>query len=396
MRQVKLGLVGCGSSLSYLYGAICFNNLRAGQLVAVVDINSSRAEEGKTVLGANRAYTRYEDLLNDDEVEGVIICSPPQVHEEQVVAAARAGKDILCEKPMAPTVEACHRMIDACQEAGSVLMLGYMKPYNKCFERVTEIVSSGVLGKIFTCRITWDDCAGLGSLGMRGQLSSGGGLFQDHGPHTVDLCRRWFGEVTEVQGIVDTISSAREVEDVVVAVLRHESGVSSVHQMTHVNHRGPIEMYEICGSQAALLVWADWSTSAEPAPLRIILHKSADRGQCTQAAVQTTEYTPFGRWSPQEELRVSWQYLKELEEFCDCIATRRSPRTTGLDGLKGIEVVNALYLSALEGRTVRLPLDKNPDLPRLFRTLRERREKWGMASPEEMGDWWHLPGLQNK
>ncbi|MBC7260379.1 MAG: Gfo/Idh/MocA family oxidoreductase, partial [Chloroflexi bacterium] len=319
----------------------------------------------------------------------VIIASPPQFHCEHVVLAAEAGKDVLCEKPMAPTMEECRKMIAACQQAGRILMVGYMKRYNKCFQRVAELISAGLLGKVFTCRINWDDCAGLGDLGMRGALGTGGGQFQDHGPHTVDLCRWWFGEVVEVQGIVDIIASARQVEDVVVAILRHETGVTSVHQMTHVNHRGPIEVYEICGSQGTLLIEADWQTNTNSEPLRIYLYRSAPRtGPGNKAPLQITDYTPANLWSPQEELERHWQYLQELKEFCDCIVTRRTPRSTGLDGLKGIEVVNALYLASLEGHAVRLPLEHSPDFAEAFRVHRERRQKWGMVPPEEEEQWW--------
>ena len=116
-----VGMIGAGGIARSHMNAIAQNdNIR---VVGVMDIDAGRAGSAAGEHGA-RAYTDLDALLADSEVEGVIVCTPHNQHGDQVVAAAEAGKHVLVEKPMALTVEACDRMIAACDRANRILMVG--------------------------------------------------------------------------------------------------------------------------------------------------------------------------------------------------------------------------------------------------------------------------------
>ena len=119
-QPVRLALVGCNSSLLYVFGPHTFNTLKGGELVAVADINAERARRAHEELNAKRWYTDFDKVLEDGEVEALVIVTPGWCHEAQTVAAAKAGKHVLCEKPMAITVaRAC---VPACNCSMSKFM----------------------------------------------------------------------------------------------------------------------------------------------------------------------------------------------------------------------------------------------------------------------------------
>lgn len=359
-KKVKLGIVGCGATVSCMYGPV-FKYLDNGEFLAAMDVDKEQLEIARDMYGAKRLYSNLDEMLKDSDIEGVIIGTPVFEHENNVIKLAKAGKHILCEKPLARDIDECDRMIKVCESSKVLLMTAFMKRFNKCFRRAKEIIESGELGDVFQVRVCWD-CYTDHDSGWRDRLPTLGGVFQDHGSHVIDLCRWWLGEIIEVSGMINRISESRDIEDQAVAVYRHENGGISFLHLTRVCHRGHDELYEIYGTKGMLTIRSrDWScTRVEPFEMNIYVNGHTVKN-----------ITPRNDWNIDRELKNNNHFLKELEHFCDCIINKKTPVLVGEDGRKAIEVVNATYLSSHRSERIRLPLKKAPELEEIFKSLKK-------------------------
>ena len=139
MNKVKLGIVGCGSTTRCMYGPI-FKYLENGEFVAASDIEEEHARWAQNMYQANEIYTDRDQMLADANIDAVIVGTPVYSHLDDVIAIAESGKHVLCEKPMARTVAECDQMIQACEQNGVILMVAFMKRFNKCFLQAKKMI----------------------------------------------------------------------------------------------------------------------------------------------------------------------------------------------------------------------------------------------------------------
>jgi len=360
--QVKLGIAGCGKGGTYVMYAPILRYLENGYVTALMDPDPAALERMRPYCPHAVTFTDYDAFLAEADMDAVIIASPVFFHCEQTVKAASAGKHVLCEKPMARTIGECDAMIAACRKAGVVLMIAFMKRFDKSFRRAKEMIEAGELGRVFQVRCNWSWLGAYpGGEGWRAWLRTWGGIFQDHGSHTIDLCRWWLGDVETVSGEIQIVRAGYEVEDTAMATLRHAGGALSLHHMTAATHKPLIEYYLIDGTRASLEiecgpVWSFISTE----PFRMTLYEG---GRTTR------DLTLYNKPNLDDEQRASHRYLKELEHFCDCVQRNAEPLTPGEDGRAAIEAINAVYLSSWRGEKVHLPLQEEPDLEARFRAM---------------------------
>ncbi len=206
-RPLRLGLLGAGTALHGMYGP-ALRHLPQAELVGVMDPWAEARDRARADYGV-RAYKTLRGLLEHARPEVAVVASPTYAHLEQVVALAAAGVHVFCEKPMARTPGECDRMIDACARAGVLLGVGFMKRFNAAVIRAGELLRQGEVGELYQVDCEWSFPAshpperyGHPHRDWRGRLENWGGVFQDHGSHTVDLCRLWLGEVTRVSARV--------------------------------------------------------------------------------------------------------------------------------------------------------------------------------------------------
>ncbi|MGQ9629315.1 MAG: Gfo/Idh/MocA family protein [bacterium] len=362
MDKVRLGMIGCGWGSNDLYRPF-FKHLENGELVAVMDIDESRAKKYQESSGAKKVYTDLDRMLEDKDIDAVMILTPPNIHAEQVVKSAQAGKHIYCEKPMCKTIEEADRMIAACKENNVKLQIAFMKRFNKSFLMVKRVIDEGRLGDLFEMRAVWDNARpGASSANYRHRVETGGGYLQEDGSHPLDVCHWWMGDVVEVSGDVIIVDTERvENEDVGIVTMKHKNGGFSSLHITMRTHRTGEESYEVFGTKGTLLMrWLYHSThSMEPAIVKIY-----------EKSRTTTDLTLPTSWNPENEIITNWQYLNEMRHFCDCIINDKEPAVTGEDGRAVVEIVNAAYLSSWKGIKVKLPLEKSPDFEQFFRGLR--------------------------
>ncbi|KML05993.1 Gfo/Idh/MocA family protein [Rossellomorea marisflavi] len=230
MKPLKIGVIGCGSIAKHRHIPEYMANEHA-EIVAVCDIVKDRAEEMADQIGA-KAYTDYKELLKDESIKAVSVCTPNALHAPISIDALKAGKHVLCEKPMATSTEEAQAMIDAANQAGRKLMIGHNQRFVPSHQKAKELISKGEAGKIYSFRTAF------GHGGPEGWSVDGKdswffrkeeafiGAMGDLGVHKTDLMRYILGEeFVEVGAFVETSSKENaDVDDTAVCVLKTESG----------------------------------------------------------------------------------------------------------------------------------------------------------------------------
>ena len=364
--KVKLGIAGCGFAGTQTMYAPILRLLEKGRVTALMDPDQGALDFMTRRYGDFDCYHDYGEFLAKADIDAVLVASPVFLHEEQVVQAAGAGKHILCEKPMAPTIEACDRMRQAAETNNVTLMIGFVKRFDKSLKLARDLIREGRLGELFHIRAEVSWCHDLSPLGFnwRQSLRALGGVFQDNASHIVDLCRWWAGEVQSVGGQARILRPDWEVETQAHAALRHESGIVSTIHVSNVSQKPMTEYFLLEGTKAALeLRFGPAMKYSSPEPFSVRLW---ERGQ-TQ-----TDLTLFNYANLDQELRERGPYKRQVDHFCESILQSKAPAIDGLAGRKAIEVVNAVYLSSWLDKTIRLPLSGSGDLERIFREMRSQ------------------------
>ncbi|MGZ5319799.1 MAG: Gfo/Idh/MocA family protein [Actinomycetota bacterium] len=172
------------------------------EVVAIASRDLARAEAAASELAIGQAHGSYEDLLADPDVDAVYVPLPNHLHAEWTIAAARAGKHVLCEKPLAMTAADAERMIEACQAEGVHLMEAFMYRLHPTWEAVRELVASGRIGELRAVQ-SWFSYFNDDPANIRNIPEAGGGALYDIGCYSVSLSRMLFGrEPVRIQGSV--------------------------------------------------------------------------------------------------------------------------------------------------------------------------------------------------
>ena len=365
--SIRVALVGAGTALHGMYGP-AFRFLEGARLECVMDPWEEARARARREYGV-KAYSTLAGLIRHGRPDVAIVASPTQAHAQQVEQLARAGVHVFCEKPMARTVEECDRMIQACAAGGVALGIGFMKRFNMSIALARRWLEEGKLGSLFQVDCVWSFPASHPPeryehphTDWRGQLENWGGLFQDHGSHTIDLCRGFLGEVTSVSAQIRAIQQDLPVEDVAAVLCRHAGGGISTHRMNIRTHKPLEERYELFGTEGTLEVnWGGvWRWSAYTAePMNVFLYR---------AGRERVELTPRPEQGLDVELRKNWHYLNELRGFMDALRSGRPVPVDGAQGRAVVEVINAAYQSTATDQTVHLPLEQPVDVEGIFRS----------------------------
>jgi len=233
---VRWGLIGAGDIVRKRVGE-ALRSGRGCELVAVSRANASLVDAFAREVGARRSYAHWRDLVQDDEVDAVYVATPVYLHAEQTIAAAEAGKHVLCEKPMAMSVAECDRMIDACRSANVRLGIAYYRHFYPVVIRIKQLIASGAIGEpVFAQAIAsepFDPRPGAPRYWLVQQSQSGGGPMADFGCHRIEVLLHLLGPVASVAGVVTRAALEREVEDTAAALLQFETGACAMVAATN-------------------------------------------------------------------------------------------------------------------------------------------------------------------
>ena len=185
---MKVGIIGCGTIANAAHIPAYMNNKEV-EIAYFCDIILERAEAAVAQYGCGKAVIDYHDILNDDSVEAVSICTPNNVHSVIAIDCLKAGKDVLCEKPAARTFDEVLEMQKVQHETGKILNIGVVNRFNDNVNRIKDYISSGKLGKVFHVYISFRSHRCIPGLGgaFTTKAISGGGVLIDWGVHFLDL-----------------------------------------------------------------------------------------------------------------------------------------------------------------------------------------------------------------
>ena len=253
MALLRWGILGCGNVAEHKGGPPLYT-VDDSELIAVMRRDRAKAENFAERHGAKRVYTDIDQLLSDDEINAVYIATPPYLHCEQTIRAAHAGKHVLCEKPMAMTVQECQQMVDACREANVALMLAYYRNHYPNVVKMKALMDEGAIGDVVLARI---NCTGYYNPNRQDLKNwrinpeiSGGGVLMDIGSHRISLLQYLMGDIESAQGYAETVHLDAAVDDSAVFSLRFESGAHAVANINWNTGIGidDVEVYGTTGS----------------------------------------------------------------------------------------------------------------------------------------------------
>ena len=233
---MRWGLIGAGDIVRKRVGE-ALRNGRGCELVAVSRANADRVEAFVREVGARRWHADWRDLVRDEEIDAVYVATPVHLHAEQTIAAAEAGKHVLCEKPMAMNVAECDRMIAACRDARVRLGIAYYRHFYPAVIRIRQLIASGAIGQaVFAQMIAsepFDPRPGAPRYWLVQPSRSGGGPMADFGCHRLEVLMQLLGPVARVRSVVATVALDREVEDTAAVLLQFERGACAMVAVTN-------------------------------------------------------------------------------------------------------------------------------------------------------------------
>ncbi len=318
-RRIGWGLVGCGD-ISRKRVAPALRDLENCELVAVSRADAARAESFAAEFGAKRWHADWHQLVEDPEVEAVYVATPVHLHAEQAVAAAEAGKHVLCEKPLALTVAECERMNAAAEANGVLLGVAYYRRFYPAVERVRQILDSGEIGVPVVAQVNaferFDPAPDNPRRWLLDKQHSGGGPMFDFGCHRIEVLFNLFGDVTAVRALTGNVLFEREVEDTACAVLQFGRGTQGVISVTHAA-REPQDTLEIFASEGSIRI--------------DVLNEG-------RMLIRTKDGERFESHTPHENL-----HQPLVEDFTRAVLEDGKPRVDGRTGQKVSEILEQIY-----------------------------------------------------
>ena len=233
MGTIRWGMIGCGDVTEIKSGP-GFQKANHSTLVAVMRRNGMLAKDYAQRHGVARWYDDAAKLIDDPQVEVVYIATPPSSHQQYTLMAAKAGKPVYVEKPMALNFAECQEMMAACKTAGIPLFVAYYRRALPRFLKIKELVDSGAIGQVRFVSVTLYEPASKANLNAAAPAwrvvpeISGGGLFVDLASHMLDFLDYVFGPIASVQGCAANQDGRYEAEDIVTASFQFESGVHGI------------------------------------------------------------------------------------------------------------------------------------------------------------------------
>jgi Predicted dehydrogenases and related proteins len=349
MKKIKVAIIGTGS-ISNLH-MIGYKDLDYVEVVAACDINRERVENFAQKYDIPNVFTDYNEMLKMKDIDAVSVTTWNNVHAPAAIAALKAGKNVLCEKPLALNAAQAEEMVAAAKESGKLLMVGFCRRFGENARALKNFIESGELGKIYYaktgCLRRWGNPGGWFSDKKR----SGGGPVIDLGVHVIDLVRylsgkprvtsvtastfNYVGMKPEVKGILKynsaDYSEYNDVEDCATALIKFDNGMTLFFETSWVQHIKEDSLYlEMYGDKAGARLEPD-----------VELYE--DKGN------YMTNVKPIIGASGNS---FEHNFKEEIKHFVDCVANGTQCLNPGEDGVEIMKILDAIYESAATGHEV--------------------------------------------
>jgi len=342
-RKIRFALVGCGRIAHNHFGAIESHAVRCN-LVDVCDTNPEALHAAVESSGA-QGHASLSTLLEKTTADCIILATPSGLHSNQAIAVAQSGRHVMTEKPMATRWQDGLAMVRACDAAGVHLFVVKQNRRNTTLQMLKRAVEEKRFGRIYMVNINvfWTrPQAYYDSAKWRGTWEMDGGAFMNQAAHYVDLLDWLIGPVDSVQAMTGTLARDIQVEDTGVLNIRWRSGALGSMNVTMLTYPKNLEgSITILGEKGTVKVGG--------VAVNNIQHwEFADQrdydSQIGEANYQTTSVYGFG-------------HPLYYDNVINVLRGEATPETDGREGLRSLEVLIAVYLSARDGRTIALPLE---------------------------------------
>jgi len=342
-RPIRFALVGCGRIADKHFEALERHDKRS-ELVAVCDTDA-RALERAVARTQAAGFSSLDQLLARSDADAVILATPSGLHAAQTIEAAAAGRHVITEKPMATRWQDGKAMVEACDKAGVQLFVVKQNRRNATIQALKKAIDRGRFGRIHmvTVNVFWSRPQSYyDSAPWRGTWEFDGGAFMNQASHYVDLLDWLVGPVASVSAFTATLARRIEVEDTGAAIVRWRNGALGSVNVTMLTHK---QNYE--GSITVL---------GEHGTVRV-----------GGVAVNEIEHWEFAEADPEDEKVRTASYETTsvygfghplyYDNVISSLRGEARAETDGREGLRSLELLIGIYLSARDGRPVGLPLE---------------------------------------
>jgi predicted dehydrogenase len=347
------GIIGCGMIANFHAKAIA--EIRGARLAACYDAVPAAADRLAQAQGC-RAYHNLKGLLADRDVDVVTVGTPSGAHLEPAVAAARAGKHVIVEKPLEITLSRCDRIIRECQKNKVALSAIFPSRFHAAPIELKRAIDADRFGRLtlaeayvkwYRTQAYYDSGAWRGTWEL-----DGGGALMNQAIHSVDILAWLMGPVVEITAHWGLLAHKRiAVEDTVVATLKFKSGALGVIEATTAAYPGYLKRIEVHGSEGSAAMEEEdvvaWDFAKKGRGDAAILKRMAQR---TSTAGGASDPAAIGHHGHTEQFR----------DVLAAIAEKRRPAIDGHEGRRSVEIILGVYKAAETGKVVKLPLSSDP------------------------------------
>jgi predicted dehydrogenase len=358
--KLRTAVVGCGK-VADLHAA-AFVNLKESLFTAVCDVDKQRSDDLAAEYGV-RGYTDVEEMVRDEKIDVVNICTPHPVHRVPAVAALEAGAHVLVEKPFASSLEDCDAMLEASWKHNRQIGVMCQRRWYQSSKRVKDAIDFGKIGKPVFGTINmlgWRDRDYYDSDPWRGTWKGeGGGVLVNQAPHQLDLLQWYMGEIDELYGVWSNLNHPYiEVEDTANAILRFKNGGVANIIVSNSQKPGIYCKVHVHGENGAsvgvqtdggAMFIAGMSSILEP-PVNDLWTVTGEEKMLDAWVREDSEFF-MGLQDP-----MKYYHERQIEDFLQAILEGREPLITGEQGRVTVEIFTAIYRSTRDGKPVKWPL----------------------------------------
>lgn len=353
MKTVGFGMIGCGMIAKIHAKAI--SEIEGSKVVAGYDPFPGAAKAFAEMFGC-KGYDNLEEFLADPEIDAVTVATPSGLHLDGALAAIKAGKNVIVEKPIEITLERADQIIKAAEEKGVILGGIFHSRYFEVPQLIKKAIDSGKLGQIAIAdaQVKWYRSQEYYDSGKwRGTWKlDGGGALMNQSIHAIDLLQWFMGPVTEITGSCVRLAHERiEVEDTAVATVKFANGALGVIEGTTCAWPGYMKRIEIYGSEGSIILEEEslkaWDMKNPTPEDEAIVAKYVGKGSDQNGGAGDPSTLGYEG------------HKLELTDFADAVRNHRKPMIDGHEARKAVEIIEAIYKSSNEGgKKVSLPLVK--------------------------------------
>jgi len=319
LKKLKWGLIGCGD-ISRRRVAPALRDLDNCDFVAVNRRDFSLAKSFALEFGARKWYQHWQELVDDNEIKAVYIATPVSLHAEQAIAAANAGKHVLCEKPMAMNAHECDEMIAAAKANNVRLGVAYYRHFYPVVKRMKEIIKSGEIGTVVMLQVNsasqYNPLPGEPRHWLLEKEQAGGGPMMDFGCHRIEVMQNLAGPIVGVNSILNRLHFERAVEDTATALFEFENGAHGFLSAVHSAFEDK-DTFDVYGTKGTMYV-----ENLNRGALRVITEKGER----------------FEELPPHANL-----HAPLIDDFSQAVLQDRQPGVTGDMGRAVTEVLDKIY-----------------------------------------------------